>query len=60
LKQNGFKYYDHGGADIDPESSKYGFTVFKLHFGGEIITYPNLILVSKLPNFIVQMLSSRL
>ncbi len=60
LKSQGFKYYDHGGAEINPESPKYGFTVFKMHFGGEIITYPNLLLISNLPGFIVRFLASRI
>jgi lipid II:glycine glycyltransferase (peptidoglycan interpeptide bridge formation enzyme) len=40
LKSQGIKYYDHWGVFLDPKSPKYGFSVFKLHFGGRVIDYP--------------------
>lgn len=44
-KKEGFKIYDFGGIDLNPDSPRYGITKFKLSFGGAIITEYNHIIV---------------
>ncbi|MCX6924418.1 MAG: peptidoglycan bridge formation glycyltransferase FemA/FemB family protein [Verrucomicrobia bacterium] len=39
-KAEGFRFYDFGGCDPNPESSHYSITQFKLSFGGETVEEP--------------------
>ncbi|MEI6887448.1 MAG: hypothetical protein WCK31_04410, partial [bacterium] len=39
LAQNGYTYYDHWGVYLDPKSPKYGFSEFKMKFGGKLINF---------------------
>lgn len=40
LKKIGIKYYDHWGIELNKKSPKYAYSVFKIQFGGRIITFP--------------------
>ena len=42
-KKMGFKIYDFGGINLNPNSETYGITKFKLSFGGNIIKEYNYI-----------------
>jgi lipid II:glycine glycyltransferase (peptidoglycan interpeptide bridge formation enzyme) len=57
LKNEGIHYYDHWGVYLDPASPKHKFSVFKLHFGGRVIHYPDIVIVSPLPAFIVKIVA---
>ncbi len=39
LKEQGLEKYDFWGIEINPEHSWFGFSKFKLGFGGEIVKY---------------------
>lgn len=56
----GYKYYDFGGAEIDPEPENelYGVTLFKKNFGGYLETYDcGKIIINKRVNDIVKVIS---
>lgn len=39
LKKQGFEKYDFWGVETDPKHPWYGFSKFKLGFGGEVVKY---------------------
>uniref|UniRef100_A0A7C5YRR8 Peptidoglycan bridge formation glycyltransferase FemA/FemB family protein n=1 Tax=candidate division CPR3 bacterium TaxID=2268181 RepID=A0A7C5YRR8_UNCC3 len=45
LKSIGVKYYDHWGIELDKSSPLYGYSSFKLRFGGRIIKLPGMIIL---------------
>lgn len=47
LRDKQIQFYDHWGIDLNQASRQYGFSTFKMHFGGNIINYPEIILLSK-------------
>jgi lipid II:glycine glycyltransferase (peptidoglycan interpeptide bridge formation enzyme) len=53
LNKIGIKYYDHWGISLDQNSPKYNFSVFKMHFGGRVIHYPKILLLSKRSQFFI-------
>lgn len=54
LKENGYLLYDHWGYEEDPNSPKRNYSVFKEHFGGKVIKYPKIRVISKYPEFIAR------
>lgn len=46
LRDRGIKFYDHWGVDFDPKSDLYLFSLFKQHFGGTVISYPPIAILS--------------